>query len=234
MKIKTMATGSTGNAYLVEDGCTVLLLECGIPKRELMRRSGYRLAEVDACLVTHEHGDHARAVRDVMTFGIPVWCSKGTAAALGILSNPMVQAVMRPGEVVEIGTMAVMPIAVEHDAAEPLGWLIYSRQTNQRLVFLTDTRTAEITLPAVHHIMIECNHMGIESMGQSNAIHANRVINNHMGLGDCIRFLCHQDLSQVQDVRLIHISSSHGDPQAMRQAVAAAIGRQVIVAQPES
>ena len=83
MEIKTLASGSTGNAYLVGDGTTTLLLECGISMRELMRRSRFTLSRVDACLITHEHGDHARAVHDVMARGIPVYCSEGTAAKLG-------------------------------------------------------------------------------------------------------------------------------------------------------
>ena len=233
MKIKTLATGSTGNAYLVEDGGTVLLLECGIPKRELMRRSGYRLSEVDACLITHEHGDHARAVRDVMALGIPVWCSKGTAVALGIDGDTMARPIMTPELVFRIGSMIITPIALEHDAAEPLGWLIYSEVSNQRLVFITDTKSADIMLPAVHHIMVECNHTGLAGMLQTNAYHAERVVRSHMSLDDCIRFLRHQNLSQVQDIYLIHISSSHGDPEAMQRAVAAATGRQVIIARPE-
>ena len=233
MKIKTMATGSTGNAYLVEDGVTTLLLECGIPKRELMRRSQYRLSEVDACLLTHEHGDHARAIHDVIAIGIPVYCSKGTAIALGVDGEHMVKATMCPNRVVQIGSMAIMPFAVQHDAAEPLGWLIYSSVTHERLVFLTDTKTADIVLPAVHHIMVECNHMGVDSMAKTNAYLADRVLNNHMSMDDCIRFLLRQDLTQVLDIRLIHISKSHGNPDEMWRAVAAATGRQVIIAKPE-
>ncbi len=75
--------------------------------------------------------------------------------------------------------------------------------------------------------------MGLDSMGQTNAYHADRVVRNHMSLDDCIRFLLRQDLSQVQDIRLIHISNSHGDPMAMRNAVATATGRQVIIAGQE-
>lgn len=233
MKIKTLATGSKGNAYLVDDDCTVLLLECGISLRKLMRRSEYSLSRVSACLITHEHDDHAMAVKQLIGLGIPIWCSKGTATVLKIDGEPVVHSEMRAGHVVKIGTMAIMPIAVEHDAAEPFGWLIYSEASSQRLVFLTDTRVADVSLPAVHHIMVECNHMGLDSMAQTNAIHADRVIRNHMSLDDCIRFLLHQDLSQVQDIRLIHISHSHGDPMAMRNAVAAATGRQVIIAGQE-
>ena len=42
---------------LYTSGTTTLLLECGISMRELMRRSRFTLSRVDACLITHEHGD---------------------------------------------------------------------------------------------------------------------------------------------------------------------------------
>ncbi len=110
MEIKTLASGSTGNAYLVGDGTTTLLLECGISMRELMRRSRFTLSRVDACLITHEHGDHARAVHDVMARGIPVYCSEGTAGFLGIHESAGYHRVQH-GQRVDIGTFAVLPMS---------------------------------------------------------------------------------------------------------------------------
>lgn len=228
MKIDTFASGSSGNAYRVSDGHTTLLLECGIPFRQLQRRSGYTLSDVAACLVTHEHGDHGKAARDLLSFGIPVWCSRGTAEKLGIFGNPSVQ-MLKHLQPAHCGTMDIFPFSVYHDAAEPLGWLILSQIDGEQLFFLTDTGRAEYTLPPVEHIMIECNHLGIDSMGKTNDFLARRVAENHLSLEACVRFLRAQDLSLVQDIRLIHISRAHGDPQIMRQAVAEATGKLIIV-----
>ena len=232
MEIKTLASGSTGNAYLVGDGTTTLLLECGISMRELMRRSRFTLSRVDACLITHEHGDHARAVHDVMARGIPVYCSEGTAGFLGIHESAGYHRVQH-GQRVDIGTFAVLPMSTCHDVAEPLGWLLESIRTGERLVFLTDTSRAEDTFPPLDHILIECNHMGAESMADTNAYQAQRIIDNHLSLPECLAFLTHQDLSRVQDIRLLHISRRHGDPDAMRRAVAAATGKRIIIAEEE-
>ena len=171
MEIKTLASGSTGNAYLVGDGTTTLLLECGISMRELMRRSRFTLSRVDACLITHEHGDHARAVHDVMARGIPVYCSEGTAAKLGISGAAGCNSKILHIHRFDIGTIAVLPFSMYHDAAEPLGWLLESFHTGERLVFLTDTSRAEYVFPPLDHILIECNHMGAESMVDTNAYH---------------------------------------------------------------
>ena len=87
MKIETFASSSTGNAYRISDGHTTLLLECGIPFRKLQKYSGYALSEVSACLITHEHGDHAKAVGNLIDFGMPIWCSQGTAEKLSIFAG---------------------------------------------------------------------------------------------------------------------------------------------------
>ena len=82
----------------------------------------------------------------------------------------------------DIGTFAVLPMSTCHDVAEPLGWLLESIRTGERLVFLTDTSRAEDTFPPLDHILIECNHMGAESMADTNAYQAQRIIDNHLSL----------------------------------------------------
>ena len=225
-----MASGSAGNAYLVSDKNTTLLLECGIPYRELMRRSGYQLSRIAACLITHEHGDHAKAARNLLAAGIQVYCSAGTAAALGIADLPGARPLLRHLRPTIIGTMAVLPVSVYHDAAEPLGWLIASQTDGEHLIFLTDTSRVEYRFPPAEHIMIECNYTDDDSMAHTNAYLARRILDNHLGLEGCLRFLKAQDLHTVQDIWLIHLSRSHGDPDLMRRAVSAATGKRVLIA----
>ena len=228
MKIETFASSSTGNAYRISDGHTTLLLECGIPFRKLQKCSGYTLSEISACLITHEHGDHAKAVGNLIDFGMPIWCSQGTAEKLNILQAPGVQ-ILQHLKPARCKTMEILPFSVFHDAAEPLGWLITSTASGERLFFLTDTGKAEYSLPPVHHIMIECNHLGVDAMGATNAFLARSVAENHLSLDACVSFLLAQDLSEVQDIRLLHISNAHGDPQVMRDTVARATGKMIIV-----
>ena len=61
MTFTSLASSSRGNAYVVSDGETTLLLECGLTFKELQKRLGYGVAGITACLVSHEHQDHAKA-----------------------------------------------------------------------------------------------------------------------------------------------------------------------------
>ncbi|MZK62262.1 MBL fold metallo-hydrolase, partial [Clostridium beijerinckii] len=76
--IKVLASGSTGNCYIVQAGDEILLLECGINFKNIKQGLGFDLSKVKGCLVTHEHKDHSKAINEVMKAGIDVYMSEGT------------------------------------------------------------------------------------------------------------------------------------------------------------
>lgn len=55
MKIQVLGTGSSGNCYKVEIGTATLLLECGLPYKVIQRKLNFKVFQIDACLITHEH-----------------------------------------------------------------------------------------------------------------------------------------------------------------------------------
>ena len=73
MTFTSLASSSRGNAYVVSDGETTLLLECGLTFKELQKRLGYGVADIPACLVSHEHQDHAKAAAQLLQSGVPVY-----------------------------------------------------------------------------------------------------------------------------------------------------------------
>ncbi|MGA0871086.1 MAG: MBL fold metallo-hydrolase, partial [Planctomycetota bacterium] len=65
MLITPLASGSGGNALLVEAAGTRLLIDAGLPLDELERRLdkvGVRPDTIDGIFVTHRHADHVRGV----------------------------------------------------------------------------------------------------------------------------------------------------------------------------
>ena len=53
--IKTLASGSSGNCYLISDDTTTLLIECGLTVQKIKQGLKYRLSGVDGCLISHQH-----------------------------------------------------------------------------------------------------------------------------------------------------------------------------------
>lgn len=207
LTFRSLASSSKGNAYLVSDGETVLLLECGLPYKKLAERSGFTLMDTTACFVTHEHKDHSRAAGQLIRHGVPVYMSEGTARALELWDAEVIE----PDKPVTFGALRVMAFRVSHDAADPVGYLIDDTCTGERLVFAADTRGLSYIVPRLNYIAVECNYE--ESLlAASQRIPEslkNRIRHSHFEVEDVIRWLKKQDLSHVLTIYLLHLSAGN-------------------------
>lgn len=232
MDIKVIASGSSGNCYRISDGQTSLLLECGISIREIRKGLGFRLNEISACLISHEHKDHCKAAGDVVKSGIDVYMSSGTKLALGH-SGHRVHTV-KAREQFEIGTFIILPFETEHDAKEPLGYLLYSTTIGEKLLFATDTYYVRYKFPGLTHIMVECNYVteilykNIESERIPAAL-KDRLLQSHFSLENVKDFLMANDLSNVQEIYLIHLSNDNSDEEQIKREIQELTGKQVVI-----
>src|SRR5690625_7938122 len=78
IEIKTLASGSSGNAYHISDEQTELLIECGINFRDIQIALDFQTRDIAGCLISHEHKDHTKGLKDVLKAGIDVYASAGT------------------------------------------------------------------------------------------------------------------------------------------------------------
>lgn len=206
MTFTALASSSAGNAYIVSDGKTRLLIEAGLAHRTLQKLLGFQIAELDGCLISHEHKDHAKAALEVIKDGIPVYMSAGTKEAL----NATGAAVCASMKQFSIGSMEVVPFAVFHDCAEPLGFLIQSRVDGDKLVFATDTVNLRYKFPGVNILAIEANFdpeilSRCEKMPEKTR---HRIANTHMDINVLCEYLCTLDLSKCREIHLLHLSSA--------------------------
>lgn len=232
MEITVLASGSSGNAYHVTDGVTPLLLEAGIPFPEIRRGLGFGVSGLAGCLLSHDHGDHARAVRDVMRAGVDVFASRGTIGALRVDGHRL--AVIRAREQFQLGTWTILPFETEHDAAEPLGFLL-ANQAGEKLLYATDTYYIRYRFQGLSHIMIECNYaadilrQNVQAGGVSPALRS-RIVRSHMSLETLKGFLRANDLRAVQEIWLLHLSNDNSDAERFRREVEELTGKPVRVA----
>lgn len=233
MDIKVLASGSKGNCYWITDGTTPLLLECGISTREVRERIGFRLTEIAACLVSHEHQDHAKAVADVLRAGVEVYTSPGTIEALGLEHHRLRP--IRTKETFKVGTWTIRAFETQHDAVEPLGFLLHSKATGERLVFATDTYYVRYKFPGLTHIMIECNYAkdilyrNVDNGSVPVAL-KNRLLTSHFSLENVKEFLKANDLSRVQEIWLLHLSDGNSDEERFKQEVMQLTGKPTYIA----
>lgn len=206
MRFTALASSSHGNAYIVSDESTKILLECGLSYRRLQQASGFSLTDMAACFITHEHKDHAGCYPDLLKDGMRVYASEGTAAALECEEITTMEE-RRP---VTVGTLEVMPFRVFHDAAEPFGFLVRSLDDGDKLAFATDTVNLRYQFPGVTMLAVECNY-AVQILEQNERMPEKvrkRIKNSHMEVSRLCGWLSELDLSVCREIYLLHLSDA--------------------------
>ena len=232
IEITPCASGSTGNCYHITDSKTPLLLECGIKYKDIQKGCGFRLSEIKACLISHEHQDHAKAVKEIMRAGIDCYMSQGTAEALGVSGHRV--NIIKAKQQFRLGAWAILPFETQHDAVEPLGFLM-ANQDGEKLLYATDTYFIRHRFQGLTHIMIEANYSldilraNVEA-GSVPATLKNRLLKSHFSLENVKEFLKANDLGKVQEIWLLHLSDGNSDEKRFKREVQELTGRMVFVA----
>ena len=206
MKFESLASSSHGNAYVVSDSDTHILLECGISQKQLQKLSGFSLSGFRACLISHEHKDHAKSVEDLINRGMEVYMSYGTAQALETEAVTLIESM----EQFNVGSFDIIPFATFHDAAEPLGFLIKSRVDGDVLAFATDTVNLRYKFPGLNILAIEANYDKhvLERCEKLPDKVRHRITNTHMEIDTLCEYLSTLDLSECREIHLLHLSDS--------------------------
>ena len=165
MRFASLGSGSSGNATLVQSGHTSILVDCGFTLKETRRRLSLldtRLEQIDAILVSHEHGDHVAGVKAVArAAGASVWMTAGTRQAgekfLGSIDDLNL---FSSHTSFGVGELFIEPFPVPHDAREPSQFVIGDGE--RRLGVLTDaghaTDRMREQLTNCDALMLEFNH----------------------------------------------------------------------------
>ncbi len=161
MRFASLGSGSRGNGTLVQAGGTLLLVDCGFPLRvteERLARLGVKPQDLRAVLVTHEHGDHCNGVRVLANrYRIPVYMTAGTARARQLL-DVQHNITIDSHTAFVIDDVAIQPVAVPHDAAEPVQYVF--EWAGKRLGVLTDLG---VITPFVRDHYSRCDALLLES-----------------------------------------------------------------------
>ena len=206
MRFEALASSSAGNAYVVSDQDTRILLECGVSHSKLQKLSGFKLSEFQACLVSHEHKDHAKAVEELISRGMAVYMSQGTAEVLETEGAELIEHM----EQFNIGSLDIVPFTTFHDAREPLGFLIKSRVDGDVLAFATDTVNLRYKFPGLNILAIEANYDKniLERCEKMPEKVRYRITNSHMEIDTLCDYLRSLDLSQCREIHLLHLSDA--------------------------
>ena len=165
MRFAVLGSGSGGNAAVVECGGLRLMIDAGLSAKQLslrLQQVGVDPASLDGILLTHEHGDHIRGLKVFLKqHPAPVFTTQGTAR---IVREAGVEGgtwkFFEAGQVFGIGGITVETFAIQHDAVDPVGFVL--AHGTRRLGLLSDagfvTRSMTERLRGLHGIFVEANY----------------------------------------------------------------------------
>ncbi len=217
MKLKVLATGSKGNCYILENDTEALVIEAGIPFKELIKHINHR--KIVGCIVSHEHKDHAGFIGQYQARGIDTYTPYTLENANGLK--------------VQKGGFSITPFENHHNVP-CYGFIIRHIDLGQ-LVFATDTGYIEYTFKSTNHWLIECNYSK-ELMDRAvdkglHPILADRIVNDHMSLETCLDYLKANNLTNTNEIVLIHLSDGNSDAEQFKKEIYKATNKDTYIAE---
>jgi len=236
IRFAMLGSGSKGNATLIEHAGTRLLVDCGFNLKETearLLRLGVEPGSLAGILVTHEHSDHLSGVgRLARRHRVPVYMTYGTHRAW---QDPEVPSLVRfsPHQQFSIGSLAIEPYPVPHDAAEPCQYVIAAGEGAQRrrVGILSDaghiSAHMRSVLAACDALMLECNHdPELLRVGPYPPSLKLRVASDrgHLSNGQAAALLAGYQTARLQHLVLTHLSETNNRPELALAAVREALG----------
>ena len=247
MIVQCIGTGSSGNCYVVGYEGQWIMLDCGVsPKktRDWLYRNKIAMFEIEACCITHEHGDHASAWPLFEKTSVPLVMTFGTYAAIDnkrsmsmvnveILTGMKIVGLnIPPRKTYETDNFNIRAIPSHHDAWDPANFMITNRYHGEVLLYITDCQFFEYKIMDVTDILIECNY-DEETLIQSGTDmeQIKRIRKNHMSLESCREFLVKnaKNMRACDRIHVIHMSDRHCNEALVKRVLEGATGKEIII-----
>ncbi|KAF1054375.1 MAG: putative metallo-hydrolase YycJ [Stenotrophomonas maltophilia] len=231
MRFAVLGSGSRGNSALVSTSDSRVLIDCGFPLRETLKRLarlGIEPGELHAILVTHEHADHIHGVELLARhYGIPVYLSAGT---LNGLRKPVQPAgLLKAGDVLAIRGLEVTAVGVSHDAREPLQYVLSDGRWRFGLLTDLGSPTPEVLqcYRGLDALIVEANHDS-EMLARGPYPYPLKVrvggLWGHMNNQQSANLVADLGWEQLQHLVLAHLSEKNNTPELARRCFVDTLG----------
>lgn len=232
MRLNVLGSDSNGNCYILQTDKEALIIEAGVRFSEVKKALKWQLSKVVGAVITHEHNDHAKYVRDFVSNGITVLALPSVFRAKGIDSLSFRKEI-EPMHGYIVGSFRVFAMPVCHDV--PCVGFIIEHEDMGRMLFVTDTMMLEYRVPGLNHILLEANYAEdiLDAKIEAGSVPVSmkpRLIHSHMEIETAKGILRANDLSGVNEIVLIHLSNGNSDERRFIREVQEVSGKPVYAA----
>lgn len=225
MKLIVIGSNSMGNAYALDAGGEILLLEAGMKMADVKRAIDFRLQDVVGCVVSHCHGDHAKYATEYAKFGVKVYCNDDVISKKQFPYDTCHE--IKTGKTYHIGNFSATPFDVAHDV--PCFGFLVKHSSMGVMMFVTDTYKIPLYVSGINHYIIEANYSD-ELLkqnvwnGKVDKQQADRIMLSHMSLDYTVKYLQDCKAEKAYSITLCHLSERNSNPQLFQKTVTGAFG----------
>lgn len=179
-----------GNCYLLPSETEMLVLDCGLPIREITKGLNWDISKVVGVLCTHTRLGHAKSVKDFENMGIKVWKPFSGSN----LTDHM-----------EFSSFSVQCFPLSHNGNPNFGF--YINTGGHKILYLTDYKYCRFNFKglAVNHILCECNSQ--KELAKRDFPNYEHRIRGHSSLDYCKRFISENKTNALRRVILCHMGA---------------------------
>ena len=199
--LRVVGTGSEqGNCYILNCDGDKLIIDAGVKIDEIKKALNWSLKDVSACIVSHEHGDHTRSVKELRKLGIRVFTP---------YEDPADQMCVR------FGRYVIDTFKLPHNGTQNRGFLI--RNMAFTMLYLTDFEFCGFYFKHIRPnvMLVECNHTKADDEAANYA----HVVLGHASLYVTKEFVRVNATENLTNVILCHLSDTNADPQLIREHI---------------
>jgi len=222
LKVSLLASGSKGNAVYVESGETRLLIDAGLSGVEILKRLsmiGVDSTTLNAILISHDHTDHIKGAGTLARkLKIPLLVSYQTRQACENHLKKTECTEFESGYSFAFRDLMIDPFPITHDAVDPVGFTIESREG--RMGFATDfgivTRLVTNKLSHCRMLVLEANHDEQMLLDGPYPWHLKqRIKSKHGHISNAESMLLLEELlhDRLEGVLLAHLSEVNNSPE---------------------
>lgn len=205
MKLKCIATGSTGNCYtLTSNSGETLILDCGIPIKEIKKGLDWNIKGIMGVLCTHKHLDHSKSLKDFKSMGIPIYAPYISQKPMAIGSGAFrIQSF-------DLTTVDGRWTHTDADGTEcPCYGFLITHKEMGRLLYITDTELIKWKFKDINHILLGVNYD--KDLVDTDNPKANHVFRGHLSIDTACDFVKANHSDSLQNVIMCHLSSENAD-----------------------
>lgn len=190
---------------LTSDNGETLILDCGIPIKEIKKGLNWNIRSVVGCIVSHAHYDHSKSVKDFEDMGIPVFAPYITEKPMKIGNGDFrIQAF-------DLKTLDDRWTHT-HANGEPCpiyGFLITHKEMG-KMLYITDCELIKWKFKGINHILLGVDY-DKDLIDRDNTGKANHVFRGHLGIDTACEFVKSNNSNDLQNVIMCHLSSENAD-----------------------